>query len=126
MSKLPWTFEPKKKIAPANDPMTPQEKAKKLADFYTQIAAGKTVQARCLLYPEQWYDIPENAIAFVGTPNMGSNLDNWRIKPEVQKCWSTFLSDTEGLVEDIFTFSKKEAEEWKANGYEVTEWINSI
>lgn len=116
MSKLP------------NDPMTPQEKAKKLADFYTQIAAGKTVQARCLLYPEQWYDIPENAIAFeqiVATPNMGSNLDNWRIKPEVQKCWSIF-SGTEGLVEDIFTFSKKEAEEWKANGYEVTEWINSI
>lgn len=119
MSKLSWTFEPKKKIAPANDPMTPQEKAKKLADFYMQIAAGKMAQE---FYFGEWHDITER---YVFGPDMDSDLDNWRIKPEVQKCWST-LSDTEGLVEDIFTFSEEEAEMWKANGHEVTEWIKSI
>jgi hypothetical protein len=87
--------------------MTPQEKAKWIAEFYNAVAAGKTVQES---FSGKWRDCAASGL--VG-PDMCSNLDFWRIKPEPRRMWT----DCGGC-----TYSEKEAAEWRAKGLKVTEW----
>ncbi len=91
--------------------MTPQEKAKWLADFWAQIAAGKTAQVqRSMNLCDEWEDVREEEL--VG-PNARSNSDAWRIKPEPRRMWTWDKASTD---------KKHIADEWKAQCFTVTEW----
>jgi hypothetical protein len=92
--------------------MTPIEKAKWLAEFYGAIAEGKTVQQ---LFSGKWRDNATNDL--VG-PDMSSNPDFWRIKPEPRRMWEA----ESGLI----TESQKEAAEWRKQGLTVTEWVEVV
>jgi hypothetical protein len=94
--------------------MTPQEKAKWLAEFWAQIAAGKTAQTN---ENGGWIDVQFEPLATNYAPNMMSNPNTWRIKPEPRRMWT----DCGGC-----TYNEKEAAEWKAKGLTVTEWLEVI
>jgi hypothetical protein len=87
--------------------MTPIEKAKWIAEFYKAVAEGKTVQES---FSGKWIDCATSGL--VG-PDMCSNLDFWRIKPEPRRKWET--SSTE-------TYNPLVAAEWRKQGLTVTEW----
>jgi hypothetical protein len=91
--------------------MTPIEKAKWLADFWAQIAAGKTAQE---FFQGKWHDISAGELA---GPDAGSDLDEWRIKPEPKRMWMGARGGT---------YDEKEAAKWKAEGLKVTEWLEVI
>jgi len=91
--------------------MTPQEKAKWLAEFYGAVAAGKTAQ---VFFADSWHDQP---IDILKGPAMLANPENWRIKPEPRRMWT----DCGGC-----TYNEKEAAEWKAKGLTVTECVEVI
>jgi hypothetical protein len=91
--------------------MTPIEKAKWLAEFWGQIAAGKTAQE---FYRNQWRDVSQGELA---GPDAGSDLAEWRIKPEQRRMW---------MRASEFTYSKEEASEWKTKGWTVTEWLEVV
>ena len=91
--------------------MTPIEKAKWLADFYAQAASGKTIQFRSNNPNNDWRDI-----RFDG-PARGSDLSNWRIKPEPRRMWMGARGAT---------YEEEEAAKWKAEGLKVTEWLEVV
>jgi hypothetical protein len=101
--------------------MTPQEKAKWLAEFWAQIAAGKTAQVqRSMNIRDEWEDVREEEL--VG-PNARSNSDAWRIKPEPRRMWVCISPDKQAIHE---TEDKGIADELKAADYTVTEWIEVV
>ena len=91
--------------------MTPIEKAKWLVEFYGAVAAGKTVQES---FSGKWRDCATSGL--VG-PDMCSNLDFWRIKPEPRRKWE---------INGHETYEEKKAAEWKARGFTVTEWLEVV
>jgi hypothetical protein len=93
--------------------MTPIEKAKWLAEFYGAVAAGRTVQTR---ENGSWIDVRFEPHATNYAPNMMSNYNSWRIKPEPRRMWSC----------GVTTFDEKEAATWKAKGLTVTEWMEVV
>jgi hypothetical protein len=87
--------------------MTPIEKAKWLADFWAQVAAGRTAQE---FYKNQWHDVSQGELA---GPDAGSDLAEWRIKPEQRRMWMGARGAT---------YEEEEAAKWKTEGLKVTEW----
>jgi len=98
--------------------MTPIEKAKWLAEFYGAVAAGKTVQTR---ENGEWIDVRFEPHATNYAPNMMSNYNSWRIKPEQPRRWQI---DRGMMIET--TNSKQQADKWKEEGLEVSEWVKVI
>ncbi len=95
--------------------MTPQEKAKWLADFWAQIAAGKTAQVqRSMNLRDEWEDVREEEL--VG-PNARSNSDAWRIKPEPRRKWDCGPHQT---------YDAELASSWIKSGWHVIEWVEVI
>jgi hypothetical protein len=93
--------------------MTPQEKAKWLAEFYAAVAEGKTPQT--YKSPTEWTDVaPDNCREM---PTIGNDPNRWRIKPEPRRMW---------MRASEFTYSKEEASEWKTKGWTVTEWLEVV
>lgn len=101
--------------------MTPDEAkelAKKyaaLADLFAAKAAGKSLQL-------SWTQIScGNGITKWATteyfPTTDSDLSRWRIKPEPRRMWTT--ADSSGVGQ---TTNPEDAQEWRGQGYTVTEW----
>jgi hypothetical protein len=93
--------------------MTPIEKAKWLAEFWAQIAEGKTAQE---FFQRKWQDIDKNDL--VG-PDAASNLEKWRIKPEPRRMWLKINYGTP-------IYDPATAAEWRKQGLTVTEWLEVI
>ncbi len=96
--------------------MTTQEKAKWLAEFYGAVAEGKTAQE---FFQQKWQDIP---VAELIGPDMGSGPDTFRIKPGPRRKWE-IESD---LLGGTTTENNQKADEWKARGLDVIEWVEVI
>jgi hypothetical protein len=92
--------------------MTPQEKAKWMADFWAQIAAGKTAQRYCV--DRQWRD---HELTKDIVPNMQSDLSLWRIKPEPRRKWEAGCHET---------YDAEVASSWRQRGWVVQEWVEVI
>jgi hypothetical protein len=93
--------------------MTPIEKAKWLAEFWAQIAAKKIAQE---FFQGEWHDI--SADELVG-PDAGSDLDDWRIKPEPRRMW---LKSNYGTP----IYDPTIAAELREKGETLTEWQEVI
>jgi hypothetical protein len=96
--------------------MTPIEKAKWLAEFYGAVAAGKTVQTR---ENGEWIDVRFEPHATNYAPNMMSNYNSWRIKPEPRRMWTCVSPDKQASHN---TEDKDIAIGLMASRYTVTEW----
>jgi hypothetical protein len=97
--------------------MTPIEKAKWLAEFYGAVAAGKTAQ----IYSsktQSWVDVQTD---YLDGPNIAADWKPWRIKPEQPRRWQI---DRGMMIET--TNSKQQADKWKEEGLEVSEWVKVI
>ena len=94
--------------------MTPIEKAKWLAEFYNAVAEGKTAQTN---ENGKWIDVRFEPLATNYAPNMMSHPNSWRIKPEPRRKWETSSDET---------YNPLVADEWKAAGLTVTEWLEVI
>lgn len=99
--------------------MTIQEKAQWLSEFYAAVAAGKTVQ--CMA--DKWEDVgPDNLCG----PDMTSDVDDWRIKPEPRRMWQTPNASVAFPDKETRTYHPDVAAGWKAKGYPVTEWVEVV
>ncbi len=88
-----------------------------LVDFYTAVTQGKTVQVEGA--SGEWIDC--HTVDY--WPGMGSALNSkheWRIKPEPKRMWRI----RQGCVHE--TDKAHIAEEWKAQGFAVTEWLEVV
>jgi hypothetical protein len=94
--------------------MTPIEKAKWLAEFYGAVAEGKTAQTN---ENGEWIDVRFEPLATNYAPNMMSNLNGWRIKPEPRRMWMGLRGAT---------YEEEAAAKWKAEGLTVTEWVEVV
>jgi hypothetical protein len=91
--------------------MTPIEKAKWLAEFWAQIAEGKTAQVYNTI-AQSWNDIPTDNLT---GPNAKDDHKPWRIKPEPRRMW---LKRNYGTP----IYDPTTAAELKEKGETVTEW----
>ena len=95
--------------------MTPQEKAKWLAEFYGAVAAGKTAQ----IYSsktQSWVDVQTD---YLDGPNIAADWKPWRIKPEPRRMW---LKSNYGTP----IYDPTIAAELREKGETLTEWQEVI
>lgn len=101
--------------------MTPEEikaKSLELAALYTAKANGRTLQYRVAFDgTNQWMDHLD------GTgPHWGSDMSNWRVKPEPRRMWETPSASAFSNNHNARTYHQDEADKWKSKGCTVTEW----
>ena len=85
-----------------------------LADFYSAVAQGKTVQVQGA--EGGWIDC--HTVDY--WPGIGSALNSkheWRIKPEPRRMW-----EVGPYFNNVRTERIEVANKWKAEGLTVTEW----
>lgn len=104
--------------------MTLQQKALKAAELLTAWANGKALQ---YLAGGQWHDLLGPQIPSFWSAYIEQwELSDWRIKPESRRMWT--LGRGVGSKETVWdTTSRKEiADQWKAAGHEVIEWVEVV
>jgi len=107
--------------------MTPDEikaKSAEIAALYTAKANGGMLQY--LLHPID--DIWEDESGTAG-PSLSSDLSLWRVKPKPRRMWETFsrMDEREAkLAPSRVTHIEAEADQWREDGYKVTEWMEVL
>lgn len=101
--------------------MSPEEakdlaaKYRALAQFFAAKAEGKSLQLSWTKFSEGNGITMWETTEYFPTPD--SDLSRWRVKPEPRRMWTT--PDSNGVGQ---TMDQKDAEEWRALGFTVTEW----
>ena len=92
-----------------------KDKAKKLAELYSAISNGKTLQVQ---QGNKWVDMPERF-----SPNLLSNPDMYRVKIEPRKIW------VNGDPNDTYcdwTTDEEHALNWERDGFDVIEFVEKV
>ena len=95
-----------------------KEAAQWLIDFYSAVTQGKTVQVEGA--SGEWIDC--HTVDY--WPGIGSALNSkheWRIKPEPPRRWQI---DRGMMIET--TNSKQQADKWREEGLDVSEWVKVV
>jgi hypothetical protein len=101
--------------------MTPDKikaKSAELAALYTAKANGKTLQVKLSF---GWDNVDDKS-----GPSMNSDLSRWRVKPEPRRMWETPSPMAFCNNHNARTDRKDEADEWRAKGCKVTEWLEVL